>query len=109
MNVKLQNQFLSSQFSSAWTPSFFEFTGKLSKIQENEHIPARTSNLESATISERFWLHFWYHCWQEQWSLRSLIMFYWEFSGWEFTDMRLILEGGKKPIRGCKTLITNMQ
>ena len=39
MNVKLQNQFLSLQFSGTWTPSFFEFTGKLSKIQENEHTP----------------------------------------------------------------------
>ena len=39
MNVKLQNQFLSSQFSGTWTPSFFELTGKLSKIQENNHPP----------------------------------------------------------------------
>ena len=37
MSVKLQNQFFSSQFSGAWTPSFFGFTGKLSTIQENEH------------------------------------------------------------------------
>ena len=39
MNVKLQKQFLSSQFSGAWTPSFFEFTGKLSKIQ---HTPGES-------------------------------------------------------------------
>ena len=39
MKVKLQNQFLSSQFSGTWTPSFFEFTGKLSKIQEDKHTP----------------------------------------------------------------------
>ena len=34
MKVKLQNQFLSSQFSGTWTPSFFEFTGKLSKFKK---------------------------------------------------------------------------
>ena len=53
MNVRLQNQFMSSQFSSAWTPSFFEFTGKLSKIQENEPTPeigaSRLGNAGSAT------------------------------------------------------------
>ena len=28
-----------STFCGAWTPSFCEFTGKLSKFQENEHTP----------------------------------------------------------------------
>ena len=39
MNVKLQKQILSPRFSGAWTPSFFEFMGKFSKIQQNEHTP----------------------------------------------------------------------
>ena len=33
------NQFLSSIFSGAWTPSFCEFTWKLSKFQQNKHTP----------------------------------------------------------------------
>ena len=33
------NQFLSSIFSSAWTPSVCKFTRKMSKFQQNEHTP----------------------------------------------------------------------
>ena len=35
------NQFLSSIFSGAWTPTFCEFTRKMSKFHENEHTPDR--------------------------------------------------------------------
>ena len=33
--------YLNSTFCGAWTPSFCEFTRKMSKFQQNEHTPAQ--------------------------------------------------------------------
>ena len=45
------NQFLSSIFSGAWTPTVCEFTRKMSKFQQNEHTPEK--NLTVTWVGDR--------------------------------------------------------